>query len=73
MYVDPKTFGEHLKPPISSRRVQTLCQEGRSEGAQKLGKSIKSSWMIPENSPDPRKPRGWQKGVSRSKESNNQN
>lgn len=67
--LDPRSFGESLDPPISTRRVQTLCQQGRVEGAQKLGNGIKSSWAIPAEAPDPRKPRGWQKGVSRGKKS----
>jgi len=66
-FLNPTQYGETLTPPISTRRVQTLCQQGRIEGAQKFGGGEKSSWMIPQNAPDPRKPRGWQKGVSRGK------
>jgi len=34
---------------ISMRQVQTLCKEGRIEGAIKFG----NTWAIPENAPKP--------------------
>ena len=34
---------------VSIRQIQTLCKDGRIEGAEKFG----SSWAIPENSPKP--------------------
>jgi len=34
---------------ISERRVQVLCEQGRIEGVQRLGKA----WAIPKQSPKP--------------------
>lgn len=38
-----------VKWGISERRVQILCEQGRIEGVQRLGKA----WAIPEDSPKP--------------------
>lgn len=38
-----------LKWGISERRVQLLCEQGRIDGVQRLGKA----WAIPKESPKP--------------------
>ena len=38
-----------IKWDISERRVQVLCEQGRIEGVQRLGKA----WAIPQNAKKP--------------------
>ena len=53
-YLSAKEWGMRFSPPISLRRVQVLFEKGRIEGAIKPKRDI----QIPENAPDPRKPKG---------------
>lgn len=46
-YVSIKQISE--KWGICARRVQTLCTEGRIEGAQRVG----HQWIIPADAPKP--------------------
>jgi hypothetical protein len=56
-----KEWGESFLPPISSRTVSRLFIAKRIVGAVKKGGDIE----IPEGTPDPRLPKGWQKGRKR--------
>ena len=47
-YVSIKQISE--KWGICARRVQTLCTEGRIEGAQRVG----HQWIIPADAPKPK-------------------
>ena len=59
-----KEFGLKLSPPITGGRVSVLCRtvdkygNSRIKGAKKLGPFPSSPYMVPANSPDPRKPHG---------------
>jgi len=53
-YISAKEWGAKFSPVISLRRVHRLFEENRIEGAIKPQRDI----LIPENAPDPRKPRG---------------
>ena len=53
-----KEFGLKLSPPITGGRVSVFCRTGRIKGAKKLGPFPSSPYMVPANSPDPRKPHG---------------
>jgi len=46
-YITAKQAGE--KWGISERRVQLLCEQGRINGVQRLGKA----WAIPQNAAKP--------------------
>lgn len=43
-------FGQILNPPISRRRVEELCHQGRIPEAFRLG----HIWLIPRTAADPR-------------------
>ena len=46
-YVQAEVMAERWN--VSVRQIQTLCKEGRIEGAIKFG----NTWAIPENVPKP--------------------
>lgn len=47
---------------ISGSRARQLLEAGRVKGAQCLPGA---GWIIPDNAPDPRKPKGYPKGKKR--------
>jgi len=65
-YITAEEFGKRMKPPVNRRRVITLINQGRIEGAYKVTKNT-GMWLIPEDAPMPERlptGRNWDSDVN---------